>query len=59
MTTKIKIIFLGRHWADVTHSRNIGSAEDLVEYVNTNRYLVDNESCFKFSKQFWYNQEAK
>jgi hypothetical protein len=50
----IKIAFAGLNWFDLTNDINIGSADELVTYVNNNRYLVDNHYTFMRSNEFWF-----
>lgn len=43
-------------WYDVTNDKAIGDAKELIEYVNTNRLTVKNETAFLENCQFWYNK---
>lgn len=50
----IKIALVGLYWADVTNNVNIGNnADQLIEYVNKNRYIVLNYDCFARYEEFW------
>jgi hypothetical protein len=56
MKKNIKIVFLGFNWEDLTNNKTIGSQEEVINYVNTNRLKVENENFFKYKERFWYNQ---
>lgn len=59
MSKKIKILFAGIKWVDITHNKSVGDAKELINYVNNHRYTVDNDDCFLHSRLFWYNQGGK
>lgn len=50
----IYIVFLNDHWVDATNESNVGNADELIEYVNKNRFIVQNESSFTMSSKFWF-----
>ncbi|MBX3045101.1 MAG: hypothetical protein KIT33_15050 [Candidatus Kapabacteria bacterium] len=56
MKKNIKIAFMGFNWGDLTNDKMVGSPDEVINYVNTNRLKVDNENSFKYKERFWYNQ---
>lgn len=53
---EISISLAGSFWLDVTNDIRIGSAENVVKYVNQEKLIVKNEQSFNDCDKFWYNQ---
>lgn len=53
---EIRIAFLATGWIDATNDIYIGDYDELVRYVNRNRYIIANEDCLVKHDQFWYNE---
>lgn len=56
---KIKIALVSGSWIDLTNNQSIGGIQELIDYVNLNWYVVDNDDCFLYTRDFWYNKEGK
>ena len=53
---EISITLAGSFWLDITNSIRIGDADDVLNYVNSEKLIVKNELSFNDYKKFWYNQ---
>lgn len=53
MKTEIYIAYSFVNWIDLSNDKLIGSAENLIQYVNKNRLKVMNKKCFLFSNKLW------
>jgi len=52
----IYIVWLATKWVDATNDITIGTAEELIEYVNSWNIVVKNESSSLDCEKFWYNR---
>jgi len=59
MTERIYIWQTGDDWIDYSNSKYIGDDADLIDYVNTFRLIVINESGFYGNRFFWYHYEQE
>jgi len=54
----IDIALSGDVWLDLTNGMAIGDKDQLVEYVNSNKYKVNNDSVFLYMEKFWYTSSV-
>jgi len=55
MKTTIILVYLGNKWIDASNDRPIPN-NNVVDYVNTNSFIVGNPQCYTHPERFWYNQ---
>jgi len=53
---EITIAWAHNTWIDLIHEANVGTADELIQYVNQHLYKVNNEDTFTRSNEFWYNK---
>ncbi len=59
MTERIYIWQSGDDWIDYSNSKYIGDDMDLIDYINTLRLIVINETEFFGNRYFWYHYEQE